>query len=61
MVKALDNIPWKERQWGHWLTRNVINTKRKLGLGHVPGVSKNGKSCRVRKNNLAKEISGGIT
>ena len=33
MVKALDNIPWKERQWGHWLARNAINTKQKLGLG----------------------------
>ena len=39
MVKALDNIPRKERQWGHWLARNAINTKQKLGLG----VSKNGK------------------
>ena len=35
MVKALDNIPWKERQW---LARNAINTKQQLGLG-----SKNGK------------------
>ena len=40
MVKALDAIPWKDRQWGHWLARNAINTKQKLGLG----VSKNGKS-----------------
>ena len=39
MVKALDNIPWKERQWGDWLARNAINTKQKLGLG----VSKNGR------------------
>ena len=39
MVEALDNIPWKERQWGHWLARNAINTKQQLGLG----VSKNGK------------------
>ena len=38
MVKALDSIPWKERQWGHWLARNMINTKQQLGLG-----SKNGK------------------
>ena len=37
-VKGLDNIPYKERQWGHWLARNAINTKQKLGLG----VSKNG-------------------
>ena len=45
MVKALDNVPCNERQWGHWLARNVINTKQKLGLG----VSKNGKSRRVKK------------
>ena len=33
MVKALDSIPWNERQLGHWLARNTINTKQKLGLG----------------------------
>ena len=33
MVSALDAVPWKERQWGHWLASNTINTKRKLGLG----------------------------
>ena len=33
MVKALDNVPYNERQWGHWLARNTINTKQKLGLG----------------------------
>ena len=40
MVKALDGVPWKERQWGHWLARNVIFSKQQLGLG-----SKNGKRC----------------
>ena len=33
MVKALDAVPWKQRQWGHWLARNTIDKKRKLGLG----------------------------
>ena len=33
MVKALDSIPWKERQWGHAGVRNVIAAKQKLGLG----------------------------
>ena len=32
MVKALDNVPYNERQWGHWLATNLINTKQKLGL-----------------------------
>ena len=33
MVKSLDAIPWKQRQWGHALARSMINTKKKLGLG----------------------------
>ena len=33
MVKSLDAVPYNERQWGHWLARNLINTKQKLGLG----------------------------
>ena len=33
MVKSLDAIPWKKRQWGHTLARTMINTKQKLGLG----------------------------
>ena len=37
MVKALDNIPRNERQYGHWLARNIINTKQKLGLGAKNG------------------------
>ena len=27
MVKALDNVPYEDRQWGHWLTRNMIDKK----------------------------------
>jgi len=33
MVRSLDAVPWNERQWGHWLARNMINTKQKVGLG----------------------------
>ena len=33
MAKALDSIPWKERQWGHAGVRNAIAAKQKLGLG----------------------------
>ncbi|PFX12774.1 putative uncharacterized transposon-derived protein F54H12.3 [Stylophora pistillata] len=35
MVKALDAIPYDQRQWGHWLARNVINTKQKLGYRYL--------------------------
>ena len=40
MVKSLDAIPWKDRQWGHSVARNAIASKAKLGLGVK---SKNGK------------------
>ena len=33
IVKSLDAISYNERQWGHWLARNIINTKQKTGLG----------------------------
>ena len=33
MVKALDAVPWKQRQWRHAAARNAINLKQKLGLG----------------------------
>ena len=46
MVKALDAIPWKDRQWGHAVARNAIAAKSKLGMGVK---SRNGKSRRVKK------------
>ena len=57
MVKSLDAIPWKERQWGHWLARTIINTKQKIGMGggiaspQNPPANKNkGKKERKTKN-----------
>lgn len=28
-VKSLDAIPWRERQWGHWLVRTWNGTSKK--------------------------------
>ena len=47
MVKALDAIPWKDRQWGHTVARNAIAAKSKLGMGVKK--PKNVKSRRVKK------------
>ena len=55
MVKALDSIPWKERQWGHTVARNAIAAKAKLGLG----VKKRQKPSSEEKNwqkKLADEL-----
>ena len=53
MVRALDAVPWKERQWGHWLARNTINTKRKLGLG----AGANKKRSKFTYREVARKIS----
>ena len=45
MVKSLDSVPYKERQCGHWLARNAINTKQKLGLGVKQWKSKKRKAA----------------
>ena len=64
MVRALDAVPWKERQWGHWLARNTINTKRKLGLGmgaspRNPPLRKSKKKKKKKRPNfsVARKIS----
>ena len=50
MVKALDSIPWGERQWGHAGVRNTIAAKQKLGLGVSKALNrKNLKRRRVRR------------
>ena len=50
MVKSLDAIPWKDRQWGHVIARNAIASKAKLGLGvKKKKKPKNVKNHRVKK------------
>ena len=34
MVKEVDNIPYKERLYGTYLIKQIINTKQKLGMGN---------------------------
>ena len=33
MVKEIDNIPFKEKPWGTFAIKQIINTKQKLGSG----------------------------
>lgn len=57
MVKALDNVPYKERQWGRQLTRNMFDNKQKLGLG-VPKNGKNrGEKKKVGNNNQQRNYT----
>ena len=34
MVKGIDNIPYKERPYGTFAIKQIINTKQKLGMGN---------------------------
>ena len=50
MVRSLDAVPWKERQWGHWLARNTTDTKRKLSLGSGKSKKKKAQNLRWQEN-----------
>ena len=34
MINSINNLPYKEKQWGTFLLNNIINTKQKLGMGN---------------------------
>ena len=34
MINAINNLPFKDKQWGTFLVKNIINTKQKLGMGN---------------------------
>ena len=33
MVKEIDNVPYKDRPFGTFAIKQIINTKQKLGMG----------------------------
>ena len=34
MIKAINNLPYKDQQYGAFLVKNIIRSKRKLGFGN---------------------------
>ena len=34
MINSINNLPYKDKQWGTFLIKNIINTKQKLGMGN---------------------------
>ena len=57
MVKALDSIPWKERQWGHTVARNAIAAKAKLGLGIKKKEDKKRQKPSSEEKNWQKQLA----
>ena len=48
MVKEIDNIPFKQRPWGSFAIKQIINTKQKLGMGNFT------------MEDLSKELNKGV-
>ena len=55
IFRSLDAVPWNERQWGHCLARNAINTKQKVGLGVKK--KKNDRKSISAKNSWQAELA----
>ena len=36
MINAINNLSYKDKQWGTFLVKNTISSKKKLGLGNNP-------------------------
>ena len=36
MIDSINKLPYNEKQWGTFLVKNIISSKRKLGLGNNP-------------------------
>ena len=34
MINSINNLPYKDKQWGTFLVKNIINIKQKLGMGN---------------------------
>ena len=36
MIDSINKLPYNQRQWGTYLVKNIISSKKKLGLGNNP-------------------------
>ena len=36
MIDSINKLPYNQRQWGTFLVKNIISSKKKLGLGNNP-------------------------
>ena len=34
MINSINKLPYKDKKWGTFLVKNIINTKQKLGMGN---------------------------
>ena len=36
MIDSINKLPYNQKQWGTFLVKNIISSKKKLGLGNNP-------------------------
>ena len=50
MINSINNLSYKDKQWGTFLVNNIINTKQKLGMGN-----------NFTMENLSQELNKPVT
>ena len=62
MIKYINNLPYKDQQYGTFLVKNIIKSKHKLGLGNNPNQILSQELHKPRKINFErrKVISNNI-
>ena len=54
MINSINNLPYKDQQYGTFLTKYVIKSKRKLGLGNNPNQILSNELHKPRKINFTR-------
>ena len=54
MIKSIDNLPYKDQQYGTFLVKNIIKSKRELGLGNNPNQILSQELHQQRKINFTR-------
>ena len=54
MINAIKKLPYKDQQYGTLLVKNIIKSKRKLGLGNNPNEILSQELHKPRKINFIR-------
>ena len=54
IINAINNLPYKDQQYGTFLVKNIIKSKRKLGLGNNPNEILSQELHKPRKINFTR-------
>ena len=54
MINSINNLPYKGQQYGTFLVKNIIKSKKKLGLGNNPNEILSNELHKPRKINFTR-------